>query len=193
MNYVTGDTIRALREKKNLTQKELAERLMVSDKTVSKWETGRGLPDIGILTELAAVLDVSVPELLTGEIAVNRNLSANLKRARFYVCPVCGNVIFAMGEGAYSCCGIRLPALEEEAAGAEHLLKTEIIENELYVTADHPMEKNHYISFIAYVNEGTLQLQKLYPEQEVQVYFRRMGWGKLYAYCSRHGLVSCKV
>ena len=54
MNYIAGDTIRRLREGKKLTQRELAERLCVSDKTVSKWETGRGLPDITILPELGA-------------------------------------------------------------------------------------------------------------------------------------------
>ena len=115
MNYITGETIRKLREKKKLTQKELSEKLMVSDKTVSKWETGKGLPDISILSELAKALSVSVPELLTGDVAVNRNISANMKRSKFYVCPICGNVIHAMGEGAFSCCGIRLP--EQEAEG----------------------------------------------------------------------------
>ena len=45
MNYITGQTIRMLRERKQLTQRELAERLFISDKTVSRWESGRGLPD----------------------------------------------------------------------------------------------------------------------------------------------------
>lgn len=109
MTYITGDTIKKLREKKELTQKQLAEKLTVTDKAVSKWETGRGFPDISLLSELAGALSVSVPELLTGDIAANANVSANMKRSKFYVCPICGNVIHAMGEGAFSCCGIRLP------------------------------------------------------------------------------------
>ena len=53
-HYVTGGVIRALREKKKLTQSALADRTGVSDKAVSKWETGRGLPDITLLEPLAA-------------------------------------------------------------------------------------------------------------------------------------------
>ena len=102
MNYPTGETIRALREKKRLTQKQLAEKLRVTDKAVSKWEMNRGLPDVTILPELAQALSVSVPELLTGDVATNRNVCANVRRSRFYVCPICGNVIHAMGEGAFS-------------------------------------------------------------------------------------------
>ena len=124
MNYITGNTIRELREKKKMTQRELADILMVSDKTVSKWETGKGLPDISILTELAEALSVSVPELLTGDVAVNRNRAANMKRSKFYVCPVCGNVVHAMGDGAYSCCGIRLPENEAEPADENHSIHT---------------------------------------------------------------------
>ena len=149
MNYITGETIKKLREKKRLTQLQLAEKLTVSDKTVSKWETGRGLPDISILPQLAAALSVTVPELLTGDVAENRNVSANMKRSHFYVCPICGNVIHAMGEGAFSCCGVRLPALEGEAPDAEHGIRVEDVEDELLLTVNHPMEKGHYISMLA--------------------------------------------
>ena len=74
MNYVTGYTIRRLREKKGITQKQLADMLAVSDKTVSKWETGKGLPDIGIIKELAEALQVSIAELLTGDVVKNEFL-----------------------------------------------------------------------------------------------------------------------
>lgn len=120
MNYVTGKTIRGLRERSGITQKQLSEKLNVSDKTVSKWETGRGLPDIGVLTELAAALNVSVAELLTGEYMENSNRSSNMRKAVFYVCPLCGNVIMAAGAGSYSCCGILLPRLEPEDDDAGH-------------------------------------------------------------------------
>ncbi|MDD6158445.1 MAG: helix-turn-helix domain-containing protein [bacterium] len=193
MNYIAGDTIRRLREGKKLTQRELAERLCVSDKTVSKWETGRGLPDITILPELGDALGVSVPELLTGQVAVNRNVSANMKRSVFAVCPVCGNVIHAMGEGAFSCCGIRLPMLEEETAEGGHGIVVENVEDELYVHLEHPMEREHYISFLAYVTDSHLQMEKLYPEQGAATRFRRKGPGKLLAFCNRHGLFSVKL
>jgi len=188
MTYLTGDTIRKLREKKKLTQKQLADKLLVTDKAVSKWETGRGFPDVSILSELAEALSVSVPELLTGDVATNQNVSANMKRSKFYACPICGNVIHAMGEGAFSCCGLRLPALEEEAPEEGHQLMVEDVDDELFIHMAHPMEKGHFVSFIAYVSDKGIQMDKLYPEQPAEVRFRRMGHGKLFALCNRHGL-----
>ena len=64
--YVTGTTIKELREKNKITQVQLAEKLGVSDKTVSKWETGKGYPDITLLEPIADALRVSVAELITG-------------------------------------------------------------------------------------------------------------------------------
>ena len=193
MTYITGETIKRLREKKKLTQKELAENLMVSDKTISKWETNKGLPDLSILSELANALSVSVPELLTGDVAVNKNISANMRRSRFYVCPICGNVIHAMGEGAFSCCGIRLPSQEAEEPDEQHRLYVEDVDGEMFVYLDHPMEKSHSISFMAYVTDCHIQMEKLYPEQAAQTHFRRAGRGTIFAFCNRHGLFSVKV
>lgn len=188
MTYITGDTIKKLREKKKFTQKQLAEKLMVTDKAVSKWETGRGFPDISILSELAEALSVSVPELLTGDVAANKNVSANMKRSKFYVCPICGNVIHAMGEGAFSCCGIRLPALEEEVPDRAHRIMVESVEGELFLSLNHPMEKGHFVSFIAYISDNGIQMEKLYPEQSPELRFRKMGHGRIFAFCNRHGL-----
>ena len=161
-NYVTGDAIRHLRERRHLTQRELAERLNVSDKTISKWETSRGLPDITLLEPLASTLSVSVAELLSGEHIENGNRAANLQKSHFYVCPVCGNVIWAVGEGAYSCCGVKLPPLEAEAEDDAHRIHAERIETEWYVTLDHPMEKQHYIAFLALVSADRAQIVRLY-------------------------------
>ena len=108
-NYVTGTAIRTRREQLGITQQQLADRLAVSNKTISKWENGRGLPDITLLEPLAAELKISLPELLAGEQIVNANRSANLLRSCIYVCPVCGNVIHAMGQAMISCCGVTLP------------------------------------------------------------------------------------
>ena len=192
-NYVTGDTIRYLRERRHLTQRELAERLNVSDKTISKWETSRGLPDITLLEPLASTLSVSVAELLSGEHIENGNRAANLQKSHFYVCPVCGNVIWAVGEGAYSCCGVKLPPLEAESEDDAHRIHAERIETEWYVTLDHPMKKRHYIAFLALVSADRAQIVRLYPEQNAETRFFLRGHGQLYAYCNHHGLFRIRV
>ena len=187
-NYVTGSTIKKLREKKGYTQKQLADLLLVSDKAVSKWETQKGLPDISLLEPLAKALSVSVAELLSGEYVTNRNLAGNMMRTKFYVCPVCGNVIHSTGEGSFSCCGILLPVLEAETPEETHSICVEWIENDYYVTMNHPMGKDHFISFFAYITPNQVQLKKLYPEQNPEARFSRTGQGILYAYCNQHGL-----
>ena len=186
--YVTGVVIRKIRESKNMTQEELAEKLFVSSKAVSKWETGHGFPDISLLEPLAQALDISVIELLSGEDVRNRNRASNMLRTRFYVCPVCGNVIRTIGEAVVSCCGLTLPASEAEPAQEEHAVNVEIIEDEYYVTLDHPMEKDHYISFLAAVSDQAVQFVKLYPEGSAEARFKRSRVKKLYACCNRHGL-----
>ena len=188
MNYVTGYTIRRLREKKGITQKQLADMLAVSDKTVSKWETGKGLPDIGIIKELAEALQVSIAELLTGDVVKNENTSGNMKKMSFYVCPICANVIQSVGEGAFCCCGITLPRLEEEEKDDIHMPQVEVMDGEFHVFLEHEMTKEHYISFFAYVTSNYAQFVKLYPEQNAECRFTRRGHGAVYAYCNRHGL-----
>ena len=188
MSYIAGNTIRTLREKNGITQKELAEIIGVSDKTISKWETNKGLPDIGIIEELAKALRVSLPELFTGDLKTNENVSGNMKKIQFYVCPICGNVITAVGEGHFSCCGITLLKQESESMNGEHSVFIETIDDEYSITMLHPMNKEHYVSFVAYVTSGSVEIVKLYPEQDVFIRFRKKGHGFLYAYCNRHGL-----
>ena len=187
-SYVTGAMIRRLREEKRMTQAELAEKLNVSDKAVSKWETGKGYPDITLVEPIAAALGVSVPELLSGENIVNRNRSANLLRGKWYVCPVCGNILYASGEAVISCCGVTLPPLEAEAPDEAHALHIEPAEDEIYVYIEHDMLKEHYISFLAAVMDDRVQLIKLYPEGSCAARFPRGRIRYLYAYCNRHGL-----
>lgn len=191
--YVTGETIRSLREAAGLTQKQLAQQLRISDKTVSKWETARGLPDISLLAPLAGALSVSVAELLSGNCIQNRNRSGNLLRSRFYVCPVCGNIIHAMGEGSYSCCGVSLPPLEAEPEDEGHRIRIESVENEHFLSLDHPMTKEHTLSFIAWVTGDRVQLVKWYPEGNAETRIQLRGHGILYVYCNRHGLFSRRV
>lgn len=186
--YVTGTTIRQLREARSMTQAELAEKIGVSSKTVSKWETAKGLPDISLLQPLSQALGVCVIELMNGEQIINRNISANLLRSRFYVCPVCGNVMHALGNTMVSCCGITLPALEAEEPDADHMITVEAVEDEHFITVDHPMTKGHFISFVAFVTSDRIQLVKLYPEGNAQTRLQLRGRGLLYYYCNQHGL-----
>ena len=192
-HYVTGSVIRSLREKLGMTQAELAGKLCVSDKAVSKWENGRGFPDVSLLEPLGKALHISVAELLCGQTVVNGNRAANMLKSRFYVCPVCGNVIFARGEAMISCCGIRLPALDAEEADEAHCISAERAEDEIFVSVDHPMDKGHYLSFIAYVTPDRCETATLYPEGAVEARFFRRGSGRLYVYCNRHGLFMRKV
>lgn len=191
--YVTGAAIRRLRDARRMTQEELAGRLFVSAKTVSKWETGHGLPDISLLEPLAAALGISVIELLSGEDVRNVNRGANMLRSVFYVCPVCGNVITASGEAVISCCGITLPRLEAEETDEEHNICVQYDEDEVYISLDHPMTKAHHLTFLAAVSDMGVQIARLYPEGAAEARFKcsRVKW--IYAYCRHHGLYRVRI
>lgn len=191
--YVTGNTIKDLRESRGLTQAELAERIGVSSKTVSIWETAKGLPDISLLQPLAQALGISVIELMNGEHIINRNVSANLLRCKFYVCPICGNVIHCVGNAVVSCCGVTLPALEAEEPEEGHAVVIEHVEDEHFLTMDHPMTKTHFITFVAFVTTDRVQLVKFYPEGNAETRMQLRGRGYLYYYCNQHGLFRKKV
>ena len=192
-SYVTGTTVKQLRENKKLTQADLAERIGVSSKTVSKWETGKGLPDISLLQPLAQALGISVIELMNGEHITNQNISANMLRCKFYVCPICGNVIHSTGNAVVSCCGVTLPALEAEAADEAHGITVQRVEDEHFITVHHPMTKQHFISFGAFVTSDRIQMVKFYPEGNAETRLQLRGMGYLYYYCNRHGLFRIKV
>ena len=191
--YVTSAAIRRLREGKKLTQGALAEKIGVSCKAVSKWETGRGLPDISLLEPLAQALGVSVMELMSGETVSNRNVSCNMLRTKLYVCPVCGNVIHCAGEAVVSCCGITLPPLEAEEPDEMHPMTLERVEDEEFISIRHPMAKEHFISFVAYATADRFQLVKFYPEGNAETRLRLQGRGVLYFYCNRHGLFKRRI
>lgn len=188
-NYITGKIIKELRENQKLTQADLGNIIGVSDKTVSKWETGKGLPDISLIEPLSTALRVSVIELMNGEYIINQNQSSNMLKSKFSVCPICGNIIHTMGENINSCCGINLPVLEADFENELHTINCEVIENEFFVSVDHDMSKEHYISFIAYVTNDRCETVKLYPEQSAEARFLRRGNGIIYIYCNKDGLV----
>ena len=191
--YVTGNTIKQLRESRKMTQAELAEAIGVSSKTISKWETAKGLPDISLLQPLAQALGISVIELMNGRQISNQNISANMLRSKFYVCPVCGNAIHSTGNALISCCGITLPPLEAENADDGHAVSIEAVEDEHFITIHHSMTKEHFISFVAFVTADRLQMVKFYPEGNAETRLQLRGMGYLYYYCNRHGLFKKKI
>lgn len=190
--YVTGKIIKQLRQQKNLKQSELAEMLYVSDKTISKWETGKGLPDISLIDSLAKALDVSTQYLLSGEFVLNQNQGGNLKKSNFYVCPICGNVIWSVGESEITCHGITLPKLTPELEDENHIIDVSKNDGELLVTVNHEMSKIHNISFIAFVKPDRTEIVKLYPEQDATVRFK-WGRGIIYVYCKKDGFFKKEV
>ena len=192
-NYITGAAIKRLREAKGLTQTELAKQIGVSSKAVSKWETAKGLPDITLIEPLANSLGVSVMELMSGDTVINKNTSSNILRSKFYVCPVCGNIIRTTGDAFISCCGITLPSLEAEEVDDAHEVTVERVEDENFITVKHEMTKTHFISFIAHLTSDRVQFVKLYPEGNAETRFQLRGRGYLYICCNKHGLMKMKV
>jgi len=189
----TGELIRQFRIEKNMTQKQLAERLLVSDKAVSKWECGNGCPDISLFTELARVLGTDAQTLLSGELEKNESEKGDMRKLKFFICRECGNIITAASEAAVTCCGTRLSAAEPRPAEESESLCTEEIDGEWYITSSHPMTKDHYISFVAYVSDSTVMMFRQYPEWNLQARIPLCRSGKLFWYCTQHGLMFRKI
>ena len=188
-----GSLIFQLRKEKNLTQKQLGEKLGLSDKTISKWERGLGCPDISLLRDISKIFNVNIEKILLGDLQENDINGGNMKRIKFYVCPNCGNVINSTGDGDFSCCGRKLEALVPKVMDENHSINLEEVENDYYVEINHEMTKDHFISFVAYVTYDRVLLIKLYPEQSPTVRFPRLCGkferGKFYMYCNQHGLL----
>lgn len=183
----TGRLISKLRKEKGLTQQEVADVLSISNKTVSKWETGLGCPDLSLWPELSVILGVDMAGLMGGEITPNRPDSGNISRIRFYVCPTCGNILVSTGSAYIACCGRTLSPLKISDCPPPEMTVEET-DMELYITFDHEMTKDHYISFAAYVKTDRIYLYRMYPEQSPSVRIPIMRGGKLYVYCVKHGL-----
>lgn len=192
-SYITGTAIKNLRDAKGITQAELAAQIGISSKTVSKWETAKGFPDISLIEPLAKALGVSVLELMSGDVVTNRNTSANMLRSKFYICPICGNIVHATGDAVISCCGITLPAADAEDIDDAHSISIENVEDEHFICVKHEMTKQHYISFLAFVTSARVQIVKFYPEGNAETRLQLRGRGWLYLYCNKHGLMKQKV
>lgn len=182
-----GSLILILRKEKNLTQKNLADLLNISDKTISKWERGLGCPDVSLLPSLSDILGTNIEKLLLGNLKPNDIKGGNMKKIQFYVCPNCDNIMTVTNQSEISCCGRKLSPLIPMPVNEKHHVDIADIENDYYITLKHDMTKSHYISFFAFVSYDKVFLEKLYPEQNAEVRIPRIGRGKLYFYCNQHG------
>lgn len=184
----SGKFICELRKSKGMTQKQIADKLGIVPKTVSKWETGHGFPDISMLSDLAEILDVSERTLLSGNLIQNAEDVGNMKKTKFYVCPKCGSIMHGIGECQISCCGKTLERLDVKRADKNHEIKISEIENDCYIEFEHEMTKEHYINFVSYAAFDRVLTVRLYPEQDCAVRFPKMYGGTIYYFCNRHGL-----
>lgn len=183
-----GSLIKKLRTEQNMTQLDLAQKLDVTDRAVSKWERGEGCPDITLVSKLSSLLGVSTRSLLEGALSENDLDKGNMKKIKFYVCPTCGNIITSTGEAEISCCGKKIQELKVVPCNKEHLLNISDSNDELYVTFSHEMEKEHFIAFVAYVSLDKVFIQRLYPEQSPEFLMPKMQGCSFYIYCNKHGL-----
>lgn len=189
-NRKIGAVIRTLRQEQNMTQKQLADKLNISDKTVSKWERGQGLPDISLIPNLTGILGVDMENLLAGDLTPNESDGGNMKNTKYYVCPTCNSLTFCTGEAEVSCCGKKLSALELKKAEEIEKLTVEEMEKEWYITSNHPMNKECYISFLAFASGDRIQVIKQYPEWDLNVRLPKRGHGLLIWYSTEQGLLS---
>ncbi len=187
-----GKLILNLRKEKDMTQKNLADAMSISDRTISKWERGIGCPDISLLQQLSSILNVNIEKILVGDLETNENDGGNIKKIKFYVCPTCNNALFGTGKAEIFCCGRKIKPLESQSKSISHDLIVSEVEEDFYLTIQHEMTKQHYISFIAYVSYDRVLFVKLYPEQAAEARFPKMPSGEIYFYCNNHGLIKKK-
>lgn len=192
-NIKIGKLIYTLRKEKKLTQLQLAECMNISDKTISKWERGLGCPDVSLLSELSKLFEVDLEKLLSGKLDINETLGGNMKKLQFYVCPNCGNVITAMTDTTITCCGKKLKAMQPKKPDEGEQLSIEIIDNDYFISSEHEMVREHYISFVALLTSDSIFLRKQYPEWNLQVRIPSFAHGLLLWYCTKHGLFYQKI
>ena len=132
-----------LRKSKGMTQKQVADKLGIVPKTVSKWETGHGFPDISTVSALAEVLDVSEKTILLGEMTHNLEESGNMKRTKFYVCSCCGSFLQGTGSSQIVCCGKQIKPLKAVLENDEHTINVFEIEDDYFIEFNHEMTKEH--------------------------------------------------
>ena len=186
--------IRQRRKELALTQADLAERIHVSAKAVSKWERSAGMPDASIVPALSEALGVSADSLLNGRVNTNPPDGGNMKRIKFYQCPDCGNILTATGRAELSCCGRRLSPMAVKAADDAHRLTITDVETEQLLAWTHPMEKSHHLTFLAVVGYDCVHIVRLYAEGAQEHRVPRIPWAKYYCGCTEdpETLFECK-
>ena len=118
------------------------------------------------------------------------------QNVRFYKCPICGNVIGLIdGDMSHiTCCGRPMELMSANTADAsleKHVPTYEVVEDEIVVRVgevEHPMEKEHYIMWIAQVTDNRTTRVRLFPEQSTETRFPYIKGAIIYAYCNKHGL-----
>jgi transcriptional regulator with XRE-family HTH domain len=183
-----GSLIFRLRKEKNMTQKDVASKMNISDKTISKWERGLGCPDVSLLADLSNILGVNIEKILIGDLEKKKPDVGNMKKVRFFVCKDCNNFITSTSMVEIYCCGRKLETMSPASQDENHQISIAEIENDYYITMQHPMSKKHFISFVAYITYDKMLLTKLYPEQNAELRIPKIHQGKLLVYCSEHGL-----
>ena len=189
----TGELLSRLRKECGMTQKQVAEKLQISDRTVSKWERGAGLPDVSLLKDISALYDVDIEKILDGNLEEKGVEVGNMKRMKFTRCVHCGNIFWSTGGGEISCCSRKLTPLTAQPMDKMHDVKIEEIDNEYFVTFDHEMTKEHYIVFAALVSWDRATVVRLYPEQSGELRLPRQRRGELYLCCNKDGLFRKKL
>ncbi len=184
----TGVLLSRLRQELGMTQKQVAERLHISDRAVSKWERGKGLPDVSLLPGIAALYGVDAEKILEGNLEEKGVEPGNMKRMKFIRCAYCGNIFWSTGGGEISCCGRRLSPLDAQPMDAMHDVTIEKSDNEYFISFCHEMTKEHYIAFVALVSWDRVTVVRLYPEQNGEIYLPRQRRETLYFCCSKDGL-----
>lgn len=187
-NNTVGNIIRTLRMEQNMTQKQLADKMSISDKTISKWERDLGLPDISLIPKLSDLLGIDTQSLLVGDMTSNNFVGGNMKNTKYFICPICHNISLCTGAAEVSCCSKKLTVQTMNKAGENEKLSVQVIEKEWYITSIHPMTKTHYISFVAFVTGDRIQIIKQYPEWNLNVRIPKGGHEMLIWYCTEHGL-----
>lgn len=184
-----GKLIVQLRNEKELTQQDIANKLCISNKTVSKWECGLGCPDVSLWEELADILGADLLELLRGELRRNRYDNGKMSNIKFYVCSSCQNILTSTGNTSITCCGRKLAPLQINAQSENYEVSKNVVDVDMYYQINHEMTKEHYISFVALLCQDRILIIRMYPEQAAA--FRipvSMDKGQLFVYCTKHGL-----
>lgn len=187
MNYENiGVLIRKLRSEKGLTQNEVAEKLHISNKTVSKWECGAGCPDISLFPALSELFGVDFSALFSGKLEEKPADNGNLRNLSFYVCPDCGNLITSTSLASVACCGKTLAPQKLQRAGEE--ISVSLVGNEYYISSNHEMSRQHYITFVALRSSDQILLRKLYPEWNLELQMPYIPGAMMIWHCKQHGL-----